>query len=108
MFLLVCGPLLSQVLVPAGQGVVPGWMSELSCAAEDGSSHAAGEHDALWAKCGYCTLLFTSPALACSLSPTLARAPLAAVPVLQRQVAAPYAASPFPASHSRAPPVLSS
>lgn len=108
MFLLVCGPLLSQALVPAGQGAVPGWMSELNCAAEDGSSHAAGGHDALWAKCGYCTLLFTSPALTSSLPPALARAPLAAVPVLQRQVSAPYAAPPFPAAHPRAPPVLSS
>lgn len=108
MFLLVCGPLLSQALMPAGQGAVPGWMSELSCAAEDSNAHAAGEHDALWAKCGYCTLLFTSPALTSSLPPALARAPLAAVPVLQRQVAAPHAALPFPASHPRAPPVLSS
>lgn len=108
MFLLVCGPLLSQALVPAGQGAVPGWMSELSCAAKDNGSHAAGTHDALWAKCGYCTLLFTSPALTCSLSPTLARAPLAVVPVLQRQVAAPPTAPLFPAAHPRAPPVLSS
>ncbi|QKE65212.1 DUF2946 domain-containing protein [Aquipseudomonas campi] len=108
MFLLVCGPLLSQVLVPAGQGPVPGWMRELSCAAEDGSSHASGGHDALWAKCGYCTLLFTSPALTSSLPPVLARAPLAAVHAVQHQVAAPHAAPPFPAAHPRAPPVLSS
>ncbi|UUY09528.1 DUF2946 domain-containing protein [Pseudomonas sp. J452] len=108
MFLLAFGPLLSQALVPAGQGAVPGWMSELSCAAEDGSPHAAGGHDALWAKCGYCTLLFTSPALTSSQPPVLARAPLAAVSAVQRQVAAPYAAPPFPTAHPRAPPVLSS
>lgn len=108
MFLLACGPLLSQALVPSGQGAVPGWMSELSCAAEDGSQHAAAGHDALWAKCGYCTLLFASPALTSSLPPDMARAPLAAVRVALRLLVAPQLAPLFPAAHPRAPPVLPS
>ena len=41
--------------------VQPAWMSEMACG---DAEHAPQSHDApLWAQCGYCTLLLSSPAL---------------------------------------------
>jgi hypothetical protein len=59
MFLLLAAPLFSQSL---GASAAPAWMSEMACG--DGGGHApAGQDQALWAQCGYCTLLLSSPAL---------------------------------------------
>lgn len=65
MLLVFVGPLLSQAR-DMGQGGVPEWMGELACAAEHGDAGhqpAIPDHEMSWAKCGYCTLLFNSPAL---------------------------------------------
>jgi hypothetical protein len=59
MFLLLAAPLFSQGLASAAPA--PAWLSEMACG-EGG--HDQLPHDApLWAQCGYCTLLLSSPAL---------------------------------------------
>lgn len=58
MFLLLAAPLFSQAVAASA---VPAWMSEMACG---DAEHAPQSHDApLWAQCGYCTLLLSSPAL---------------------------------------------
>ena len=107
MLLLCVGPLLSQWLVPAQ----PAWLAELSCSEHPAShSAAAGDshaHDPLWAKCGYCSLLFSSPALASPAPLLLGPAPFATA-LLPAGGSQHAPASPiFPGSRSRAPPLLS-
>ena len=103
MLLLSVGPLLSQLTAPAE----PAWLTELACGEHVGSHDNPLNHDALWAKCGYCTLLLNSPATGCA-SPTLALA--AAIPA--DRYAAPVRSGVvrsaiFPGSRSRAPPAYS-
>jgi hypothetical protein len=100
MLLLCVGPLLSQWLLPAQ---APAGCSEHAASQAPSTSSEHG-HEALWAKCGYCTLLFSSPALA---GPALLPgapalfAPLYLAPGgAQRVPASPV----FPGSRSRAPP----
>lgn len=106
MLLLCIGPLLSQWLVPAQ----PAGRAELGCS-EHPASHSAGArdshaHDPLWAKCGYCTLLFSSPALA-SPALVLLGSALFATASIPAGGAQHVPASPvFPGSRSRAPPLL--
>jgi hypothetical protein len=103
MLLLCVGPLLSQWLLPA--------QAEPDCS-EHAASHsaAAGDshgHDPLWAKCGYCSLLFSSPALASPAPLLLGPAPFATA-LLPAGGSQHAPASPiFPGSRSRAPPLLS-
>jgi len=103
MLLLSVGPLLSQLTAPAE----PAWLTELACGEHAGGHNSPLDHDALWAKCGYCTLLLNSPATGCA-SPTLALA--AAIPADRH--AAPVRSGVarsaiFPGSRSRAPPAYS-
>ncbi|MCR4509229.1 DUF2946 domain-containing protein [Pseudomonas sp. 32.2.56] len=103
MLLLSVGPLLSQLTAPAE----PAWLTELACGEHVGRHDNPLDHDALWAKCGYCTLLLNSPATGCA-SPTLALA--AAIPADRH--AAPVRSGVvrsaiFPGSRSRAPPAYS-
>ena len=103
MLLLSVGPLLSQLTAP----VAPAWLTALACGEHAGSHNDPLDHDALWAKCGYCTLLLNSPATSCA-SPllTLASTTVAdrhAVPVRSGVVRSAI----FPGSRSRAPPVYS-
>jgi len=103
MLLLSVGPLLSQFTAPAA----PAWLTELACGEHASSHDNPLDHDALWAKCGYCTLLLNSPATGCA-SPTLALA--AAIPADRH--AAPVRSGVvrsaiFPSSRSRAPPAYS-
>lgn len=101
MLLLLVGPLLGQGL---NQGDSEAdWRSELACGGEhEAPSHVAHELD--WAKCGYCTLLLSSPAVpgsAPQAQPCLAAPPLSVLP-------APLLASRgsvFPGALTRAPPI---
>lgn len=104
MLLLSLGPLGSQLSQSAEQ---PAWLTELACGEHAGSHDIPLDHNALWAKCGYCTLLLNSPATGC-VSPTLALA--AAIPADRH--AAPVRSGVarsaiFPGSRSRAPPAYS-
>ena len=103
MLLLCLGPLLSQWLLPAQDEA--GCGEHAASPAPNGSSGHGQE--ALWAKCGYCTLLFSSPALAGPALQPGAPALFASLHLVpggaQRVPASPV----FPGSRSRAPPPLS-
>lgn len=106
MLLLCVGPLLSQWLVPAP----PAGSAGLGCS-EHPASHVAGAdqhrgHDPLWAKCGYCTLFFSSPALASPALVLLGSALFAAVFIAAGGSQHAPASPVFPGSRSRAPPLL--
>ncbi|MBP0951300.1 DUF2946 domain-containing protein [Pseudomonas alliivorans] len=75
MLMIFIGPLISQSMPMdqhAGMSMPPAMSMDMGSSADShahhGSEHAtaadagAGDH-ALWAKCGYCTLLFSCPAL---------------------------------------------
>lgn len=101
MLLLLVGPLLGQGLnQDAGEA---NWRSELACGAEHEQPPGVA-HGLDWAKCGYCTLLLSSPAVpgsAPQTQPCLAPSPLSVLP-------APLAASRdsvFPGALTRAPPI---
>ncbi|WP_285361505.1 DUF2946 domain-containing protein [Pseudomonas sp. fls2-241-TYG-175] len=118
MLMIFIGPLISQSMPMdqhAGMSMPPAMSMDMGSSADShahhGSEHAtptdAGASDhALWAKCGYCTLLFSCPAL--PYVPVLvAAAPpghadfFAAQPLLghaRRAI--------FPNARSRAPPTL--
>ncbi|MEX6504103.1 DUF2946 domain-containing protein [Pseudomonas zhanjiangensis] len=102
MLLLTCAPLLSQALLADA----PAWLEALDCAdGSGGHSPAAQGQQTPWAKCGYCTLLLSSPALT-ALAPQLADAyrfsgSQPAIGAACRRAASPV----FPGSRSRAPPL---
>ena len=103
MLLLSVGPLLSQLTAPAA----PAWLTELACGEHVGSHDNPLDHDALWAKCGYCTLLLNSPATGCA-SPTLALTAVAPADRHSAPVRSGVVRSAiFPGSRSRAPPAYS-
>jgi hypothetical protein len=103
MLLLSVGPLWSQLSQPAE----PAWLTELACGDHASSHNSALDHDALWAKCGYCTLLLNSPATSCA-SPVLALTSAAPADRHIAPVCSGVARSAiFPGSRSRAPPVHS-
>lgn len=103
MLLLSVGPLWSQLSQPAE----PAWLAEMACGEHSLSNDSSLNHEALWAKCGYCTLLLNSPATNCA-SPSLV---LSATALPVRQIAPVRCgvsrAAIFPGSRSRAPPVYS-
>ncbi len=112
MLMLFVGPLLSQGLVetpvPSAHMAHAGHGDH--AAHDPHAGHGAGAmhepHDALWAKCGYCTLLFSCPALS--------QAPVDPAPP-SYGLATPCPPSPasqghpraafFPGARSRAPPL---
>ncbi|WP_339079984.1 DUF2946 domain-containing protein [Pseudomonas sp. TMP9] len=103
MLLLSVGPLWSQLSQPVDMA----WLNELACGEHRDAQTSALSDEALWAKCGYCTLLLNSPATGCS-SRTLALAATAAVDRHTAPVRSGVARSAiFPGSRSRAPPVYS-
>lgn len=59
MFLLLAAPLFSQGLASAAP--TPAWLSEMACG--EGGHDQLPHDQPLWAQCGYCTLLLSSPAL---------------------------------------------
>lgn len=107
MLLVFVGPLLSQVR-DMGQGGVPEWMGELACAAEHGDAGhqpAIPDHEMSWAKCGYCTLLFNSPALSPAPLHELDLAGLISPHAALAPLAGHGGRSIFPGALTRAPPV---
>jgi hypothetical protein len=116
MLLVFAGPLLSQGMAHHG---MPATQASMDMAAMPGmhdmpgmehaeAHHAqAGGDEALWAECGYCTLLFSCPALAAApfdLPPAgLFITPLATPPI----VAGHATSAVFPGARSRAPPLFS-
>ncbi|MGQ7816505.1 DUF2946 domain-containing protein [Metapseudomonas furukawaii] len=109
MLLVFVGPLLSQAREMGG-ATVPAWVGELACASgHDAGSHEPGpssHHELSWAKCGYCTLLFNSPALNPSSSPGFLPADAGAVRPGETPLAGFASHSVFPGALTRAPPVV--
>nr|WP_298139019.1 DUF2946 family protein [uncultured Pseudomonas sp.] len=100
MCLLLLGPLLGQGLARSSAELQ--WLDELACS----SDHKAPQqqpHVGDWAKCGYCTLLLSSPALA---RMGFALPPLCTGHSVARSldVPAPPPADVFPGAQPRAPP----
>lgn len=103
MLLLSAGPLWSQLSQPADMA----WLNELACGEHSAAQTSALSDEALWAKCGYCTLLLNSPATSCA-SPSLAVAATAPADRHTAPVRSGVARSAiFPGSRSRAPPIYS-
>jgi hypothetical protein len=101
MLLLCVGPLLSQWLLPTP--AEPGCSEHAASQASAATGHG---HEALWAKCGYCTLLLGSPALT---GPALlpgAPASFAALYLVPGGAQRVRASPVFPGARSRAPPRL--
>lgn len=100
MCLLLLGPLLGQGLArPAAELQ---WLDQLACSSEHKAPQQQS-HSSDWAKCGYCTLLLSSPALAgmgFALQPLGVGHPLVRSPV----VPALPPAGVFPDAQPRAPP----
>ena len=109
MLMIFIGPLISQSMPMDHHDSMPMPMSmdmgmDMSAHAEH--KQPSTDHHAIWAKCGYCTLLFSCPALPGTPDLALHSAPtpnsyLAANPRLghDRQPV-------FPGARSRAPPVF--
>ena len=109
MLMIFIGPLISQAMPMDHHGSMS--MSMSMDMSMDMSAHAdhkqpATDHHAIWEKCGYCTLLFSCPALPNAPTLTLHSAPppgnyLAATTLLG------HARQPvFPGARSRAPPAF--
>ncbi len=109
MLLLFVGPVVSQVQSLGQAGEVPPWMGELACSGSDHgpSSHepAMPAHEMSWAKCGYCTLLFNSPALGSTALHGLTLADSGNPPLVPAPQAGHATQAVFPGALTRAPPV---
>jgi hypothetical protein len=110
MWLLLVAPLLSQALMANAQIEQPGlpaWLNELTCSSTHNaqSPNAPLQHDLPGAKCGYCTLLLSSPALSSTAVVGLNLPPLSGAPLPASAISAPQLTAPFPAAHPRAPPL---
>ncbi|WP_262410487.1 DUF2946 family protein [Aquipseudomonas alcaligenes] len=108
MWLLLVGPLLGQGLAPRAPSLpdgLPTWLGELSCSSQhEQRTPQPAPYDLPWAKCGYCTLLLGSPALASSTLQATLPVPQA-LPVLALAVQPVALPAPFPSAAPRAPPL---
>ena len=112
MLMIFIGPLISQAVPMDHHGSMPMSMSmDMSMDMPAHGEHAApqkptAEHHALWEKCGYCTLLFSCPALPQSADNTLLDAPRP-TGYLSQQTRLGHAQQPIcPGARSRAPPAF--
>jgi hypothetical protein len=114
MLMIFIGPLVSQA-VPMDQhaGMVMSMPASMDMPAEHGAHHQADvttekvsvDH-VLWAKCGYCTLLFSCPAITQTLAIT-ALAPPHPADFFNGSTQSGHARSSiFPNARSRAPPLF--
>ena len=112
MLMIFIGPLISQAVPMDHHGSMSMPMSmDMSMDMPAHGDHAApqkptAEHHALWEKCGYCTLLFSCPALPHTADITLLDAPRPQR-YLSLQTRLGHAQQPiFPGARSRAPPAF--
>ena len=107
MLMIFIGPLISQAMPMDHHDSMSMSMNmSMDMPAHADHKQPAADHHAIWEKCGYCTLLFSCPALPGSIGLNLFDAPapkryLASNPRLG------HARQPvFPGARSRAPPAL--
>lgn len=102
MLLLCVGPLLSQGLRAASPP------APVACEEHGaGSTSQTHRHEAPWASCGYCTLLFSSPALVAPALVLASAGSVAGLPMLLGQAQQVPEPAVFPGARSHAPPVFS-
>ena len=109
MLMIFIGPLISQAMPMdhhAGMSMEMS-MDMPGCHGEPQQTNAPDEHHVLWEKCGYCSLLFSCPALPGSVSCVTLGTP----PPANALTPAPHLGharqSIFPGARSRAPPIAS-
>ncbi|TWC72439.1 DUF2946 family protein [Pseudomonas sp. SJZ103] len=109
MLMIFIGPLISQAMPMDHHAGMPMEMS-MDMPGEHGEGHhpkAPDEHHALWAKCGYCDLLFSCPALPGSVSFVAIGTPPPANALTPHPRLGHARQSIFPGARSRAPPIAS-
>ncbi|AZE92730.1 Putative multicopper oxidase [Pseudomonas orientalis] len=111
MLMIFIGPLISQAM-PMDHHA--GMSMPMSMSMDMPSDHGEGhhpktpdEHHALWAKCGYCDLLFSCPALPGSVSFVALGTPPPANALTPAPRLGHARQSIFPGARSRAPPIAS-
>ena len=111
MLMIFIGPLISQAM-PMDHHA--GMSMPMSMSMDMPSDHGEGhhpnipdEHHALWAKCGYCDLLFSCPALPGSVSFVALGTPPPANALIPAPRLGHARQSIFPGARSRAPPIAS-
>jgi hypothetical protein len=109
MLMIFIGPLISQAMPMDHHAGMPMEMS-MDMPGDHGKGHhpkAPDEHHALWAKCGYCDLLFSCPALPGSVSFVAIGTPPPANALTPNPRLGHARQSIFPGARSRAPPIAS-
>ena len=107
MLMIFIGPLISQAM-PMDHHAGMSMEMPMEMPADHGDSHhpkAPDEHHALWAKCGYCELLFSCPALPGNASFVAVGAPPPANALTPATRLGHARQSIFPGARSRAPPI---
>ncbi|KAE9652374.1 DUF2946 domain-containing protein [Pseudomonas fluorescens] len=113
MLMIFIGPLISQAMPMdhhAGMSMPMSMSMDMDMSGDHGESHhpkAPDDHHALWAKCGYCDLLFSCPALPGSLSFVALGTPPPANALTPATRLGHARQSIFPGARSRAPPIAS-
>jgi len=109
MLMIFIGPLISQAMPTdqhAGMSMVMS-MDMPNCHGESKPTKTPDEHHVLWEKCGYCSLLFSCPALPGSVSFMALGAPPPANALTPSPRLGHARQSIFPGARSRAPPIAS-
>ncbi|MBX7274862.1 DUF2946 domain-containing protein [Pseudomonas sp. ERGC3:05] len=111
MLMIFIGPLISQAMPMdhhAGMSMSMSMSMEMpGCHGEPKPSKAPDEHHVLWEKCGYCSLLFSCPALPGSVSYVILGTPPSATALTPAPRLGHARQSIFPGARSRAPPIAS-
>ena len=109
MLMIFIGPLISQAMPMdhhAGMSMSMSMPMDMpGCHGEPKHSKAPDEHHVLWEKCGYCSLLFSCPALPGSVSYLTLGAPSPANALTPSPRLGHARQSIFPGARSRAPPI---
>jgi len=114
MLMIFIGPLISQAMpmdhrMPMSMGMdmsmeMPGQAGMEQSADEHHAPSA--EHHVLWEKCGYCTLLFSCPALPQTLSFAALDGPRPSAAIIAQPLLGHAQQTTFPGARTRAPPTF--
>ncbi len=111
MLMIFIGPLISQAMpMDHHAGMSMPMSMSMDMPGDHGEHHqpkAPSEHHALWAKCGYCDLLFSCPALPGNVSFVALGSPPPANALTPATRLGHARQSIFPGARSRAPPIAS-
>jgi len=111
MLMIFIGPLISQAMPTdqhAGMSMSMAMSMDMpNCHGESKPTKTPDEHHVLWEKCGYCSLLFSCPALPGSVSFMALGPPPPANALTPSPRLGHARQSIFPGARSRAPPIAS-